>query len=204
MKKLLIGTMVLSSFTSFANTSTTTTENSFSKDKKFSLSLRRDVNLQVSGKIKLKSNGYSVSDEFGSNEVEGTTIAGAYTDKLNDRFMYDVGASFSKIDPTSSDSSASDYVEQLRVESNISSYITDMLSGFAGLNISKFTRGQTIVDSDAGLGFQFGLQATLTKSLKADLRYWETNNSGSEKQENVTMDYDYKISSTTLGVSYIF
>jgi hypothetical protein len=77
MKKLLIGTMILSSFTSFANTSTTTTENSISRDKKFSISLRRDVNLQVSGKIKFRTAGYSGSADMGTNEVEGTTIAGA-------------------------------------------------------------------------------------------------------------------------------
>jgi hypothetical protein len=118
--------------------------------------------------------------------------------------MYDVGVSFSKIDPTSSESSASDYVEHLRLESNISSNLTDRLSVFACLNISKFTRGQTLVDANAGLGFQIRLQAMLSKSFKVDLRYWETNNSGSDKQDDVTIDYDYKISSTTLGVSYIF
>lgn len=184
MKKLLIGTMLLSSFGAFANTSTTSTDSSISEDKNFSISLRKDLSINFEN---IKDNS--------KETISGTTIAGAYTDRINSWFMYEVGTSLSLI--VAENEYGYGYFANSKIESNIYANIVDRLSVFGGLNISKLHQ-PIDAETNAGLGFQAGLQASISESFKADLRYWKTNSTISKSKKEFTL------SSLALGISYVF
>ena len=193
MKKFISGMLLTASLTSFANTSTTTTtNNSIVKDKNYMVSVRRDLNTQIDSRTQYGRSGM--------NDLERTTLAAHFKRNIDDNINFIAGASFSKIDITASGADSSDYLEQLAIEGNFSIDFNDRLSGFAGLNLSKFTRMKDFVDADAGVGLQLGLQAHLSQNLSADLRYWETNNT----LEVDNIDFDIKTKSVALGLSYFF
>ena len=213
MKKLLTGLMVIGSLSSFSSTSFSSTSfsstsietlssgnsNSFLGAGKLSLSYRHDISPKVKAKGSRRNQG-DVYSANGSGEIGIKAVAANYTNNLSGVLDFDIGASYSFLDPESS----SDSTDQVRLEGNISRRLSDKVTGFAGLNISKFIRSDFADYTTAGAGFQLGFKVSLTNELLLDLRYWETNNSYEISEDGFDEKIDFNMSSTSVGVSYIF
>lgn len=204
MKKLLTGLMVIGSLSSFSSTSIETLSSGNSNSSlgagKLSLSYRHDISPKMEAKGRIRYQGGDVYSANGSGEFDSKAVAVNYTNNLSDVLDFDIGASYSFLDPESS----SDSTDQVRLEGNISRRLSDKVTGFAGLNISKFLRSDFADDATAGAGFQLGFKVSLTNEFLLDLRYWETNNSYESSEDGFEAKFDVNMSSTSVGVSYIF
>lgn len=175
--------------------------NSFQK---FTVSLKRDVNFQATTKQYSRYKDFSFRNTSGTNEGVGTTLGLGYQNILNEDFLYNARFSFSKIDSTAEGSKASDYIEQVKMEFNLVKYLTDRVMVYGGPNLSKFTRGELLIDAEVGIGFQVGASYFVNDRVSFDLMYSEANNELQDTIEKADVTVNIKTASTTVGVTYIF
>ena len=204
--KFLVLAMILPAFNLSANTSQYKVEGvkKQSSPQQFSLSLKRDVNFQATTKQHARYKDFSIRNTSGTNEGVGTSLAMGYQNILNEDFLYNTKFSFTKIDSTEEGSKASDYIEQIKMEFNLVKYLTGKVMVYGGPNLSKFTRGELLVDAQVGIGFQLGASYFVNDRISFDLMYSEANNELQDTIDKTDFTLNIKTASTTLGVSYIF
>ncbi len=120
-----------------------------------------------------KSSGESFSSSDDADQKLGIAIGYAKIPTL------DIGFT-ARLLYSTYDSDESEDPGSLRAEGNITYGFADMIYGFGGFNIHKFT-SEGLDELDAGAGLQFGLGAQFTPNLGVDLGYVVMNNEASRR-----------------------
>lgn len=174
------------------------------KDKKYGVSLRRELNIQNSINTKINSNlgETNTRSEENTNNYEANTLSIFYMDHIYRDVFFDVALTYTVI---GLEENSAEGVEMARLEANIHERFYPKYSLFAGINLNQFTGPTSALrDYDNKPGYQIGLQRDLNEYLKLDLRYWITQNIFRSNDDIAQTDIEQTWTSTSLGLIYVF